>query len=73
MVGIPDDASTVELVVWTVVAIGALNWAAFALWDFNLVVEVLGTKNAAPAYIVIGALGAINLADIYGLLELSDV
>jgi uncharacterized membrane protein YuzA (DUF378 family) len=55
----------VEAVVWTVVAIGAVNWGLIGAMDTNLVAELVEPSTERLVYIAIGVLGAINLADLY--------
>ena len=49
--------------VWlALVLLGALNWALVALFDFNVVEEILGTGTAADVVYVIVGLAAVALA-----------
>jgi uncharacterized membrane protein YuzA (DUF378 family) len=48
--------------VWlTLVLLGALNWALVALFDFNVVEEILGTGTAADVVYVIVGFAAVAL------------
>ena len=48
--------------VWlALVLLGALNWALVALFDFNVVEEILGTGTAADVVYVIVGLAAVAL------------
>ena len=48
--------------VWlALVLLGALNWALIALFDFNVVEEVLGTGTATDVVYVIVGLAAVAL------------
>ena len=49
--------------VWLgLVLLGALNWALVALFDFNVVEEILGTGTATDVVYVIVGLAAVALA-----------
>jgi uncharacterized membrane protein YuzA (DUF378 family) len=48
--------------VWlALVLLGALNWALIALFDFNVVEEILGTGTATDVVYVIVGLAAVAL------------
>ena len=48
--------------VWlALVLLGALNWALVALFDFNVVEEIVGTGTAADVVYVIVGLAAVAL------------
>ena len=48
--------------VWlALVLLGALNWALVALFDFNVVEEILGTGTATDVVYVIVGLAAVAL------------
>jgi uncharacterized membrane protein YuzA (DUF378 family) len=50
--------------VWIVTAIGALNWGLVELAEFNLVTELLPPDFQGIAYLLVGAAGLVNLADL---------
>lgn len=59
--------SELEWAAWIFVIIGALNWASYGLFSFDLVQVVFGTSPvlAKTIYGVIGASGAYSLAKLF--------
>ena len=60
--------------VWlTLVLLGALNWALVALFDFNVVEEILGTGTAADVvYVIVGFAAVALLPKLAEGLHLGD-
>lgn len=60
------ENDAINYAMWTIVALGALNWGLVAAGDVNIITDTLnlGTDAADLAYIAIGAAGAVNLADL---------
>jgi uncharacterized membrane protein YuzA (DUF378 family) len=60
------DNDALNFALWTVVAVGALNWGLVAGMDYNLLTDGLGIGSdmAELAYLGIGGAGAINLVDL---------
>lgn len=50
--------------VWILTAVGALNWGLLTVLDFGLVAELVPLDLQQVVYIIIGAAGAVNLADL---------
>lgn len=59
--------SELEWAAWIFVIIGALNWASFGLFSFDVVQVVFGTSPilAKVAYGLIGASGVYFLAKLF--------
>ena len=64
---------TAVVFMWIIVAIGALNWGLVAQFEYNLVTEFVTESTADLIYIGIGAIAAVNLADIVGVVDLNDL
>jgi uncharacterized protein len=60
--------------VWlALVLLGALNWALVALFDFNVVEEILGTGTAADiVYVIVGFAAVALLPKLAEGLHLGD-
>ncbi|PSQ42506.1 DUF378 domain-containing protein [Halobacteriales archaeon SW_7_68_16] len=62
-----DRYSLGQVLVWSIVAIGALNWGLIAAVDTNLITDTLqlSSQNAQTVYLIVGAAAAVNLADLF--------
>lgn len=60
------DNDALNLALWTIVALGALNWGTIAALDYNLLTDLLqlGTDMEEIAYMAIGGAGLLNLVDL---------
>ena len=67
------DGDTIQLLVWLIADIGALNWGLQEVADVNLVTELIGSGNAGIVYIVVGVAGALALADTFDVLDLTEI
>jgi uncharacterized membrane protein YuzA (DUF378 family) len=61
----PQGAGLLEVIVWTTVAVSAINWGLVGLMDTNLLAEFLEPELLRASYVVIGAAGAIDLVDVW--------
>jgi uncharacterized membrane protein YuzA (DUF378 family) len=57
------ESDITNLVLWIVVALGALNWGLVELLDFDVLTDglMLSSGLASAGYIIIGAAGAIGI------------
>ena len=58
-------------ITYGVSALGAANWGAQEVLDFNLVTEVMGSSPGI-AYMVIGAAGVVSLTELLGVTDFFD-
>ncbi|MBI4039285.1 DUF378 domain-containing protein [Candidatus Daviesbacteria bacterium] len=55
---------TLHMLAFTLVIVGALNWGLVALWDFNLVANLVGTWPGVEKLVYI----AVGLSALYLIL-----
>lgn len=57
--------STLSLIAWILVVIGALNWGLVGTFDFNLVTAIFGTTTIATKviYILVGVAAIISIVE----------
>ena len=72
MVGRADFGSPIELGAYAVGLVGGVNWLFVSAAEVNLVAE-LGVAFGGVAYMVIGLVSLLALADALDLIELADV
>ncbi len=62
------ENDTLQIALWLVVAIGALNWGLVEFLDFNLITDLLqlskGSTEYQAAIGVVGAAGALNIYEL---------
>jgi uncharacterized membrane protein YuzA (DUF378 family) len=60
------DNDMLNVAIFLVVAVGALNWGSIALIDYNILTDLLslGTDMEELAHIGIGVAGALQLAGV---------
>jgi uncharacterized membrane protein YuzA (DUF378 family) len=63
-----DNYSTQAAVLYSLVAVGALNWGLMAAFDVNLVMDYASGQSDL-IYAVIGAAGAVNLTELFGITD----
>jgi uncharacterized membrane protein YuzA (DUF378 family) len=66
------DDLNLQMIVWIIAEIGALNWGLQEVADINLVTELLG-GSAGVVYIIIGLAGAAALAEKAGVVDLEEL
>lgn len=54
--------------VWATTSVGAINWGLQEAAQINLIADYV-PELAGPAYLVIGAAGAVSLANQFGLVD----
>lgn len=57
---------TIDVVVWTLLAIGGLNWGLVGFFEFDLVAAIFGSMSAASR-IVYALVGLAALYDIIAI------
>jgi len=57
---------TFDIVIWTLLTIGGLNWGLVGFFDVNLVEIILGEKTIASR-VIYGLVGLAALYDIVGV------
>ena len=67
-----DNYPSWVILLWVTMAVASINWALIAQFDVNLVTEVLGESSAYYAYMAIGAVGAIDLMETFGLIDIYE-
>ena len=53
-------------VIGTLVALGAINWGLYGLFNIDLVARLLGERTA-PAYVIYGLIGVAGLMKVLWL------
>lgn len=57
--------STLSLIAWILIVIGALNWGLVGTFDFNLVTAIFGVATIATKviYILVGISAIISIVE----------
>lgn len=58
-----------DLVVWTLLAIGGLNWGLIGIFDFNLVAAIFGPMTIVTRLIYV----LVGLAALYDILAVKAI
>lgn len=64
MKGVCKNASPLEMVVWTLIVVGAINWGLVGIFDWNLVHWIFAFSDVVERIVYI----LVGIAGLYALL-----
>jgi uncharacterized protein len=64
-----NGMKTVDVVVWTLLAIGGLNWGLIGAFDFNLVSAIFGEMTILTRIVYI----LVGLAALYDIIAIKAI
>ena len=62
---------TIDVVIWTLLTIGGLNWGLVGLFDFNLVATIFGDASVMSriVYVVVGLSAVYDIVAIKAIFK----